>query len=255
MSAGRFRGILGWKFLPWGVPMTLTDVMAELRAKGSEQTKKTFLRHGAKEPFFGVKIGDLKLIVKKVKRDHELALALYDTGNSDAMYLAALVSDPPKMTKAHLNKWVKAAYWQMISCYAVAWTAAESRFGRELALEWIDSKKEQIASAGWSTYAGLLALKADDELDLDEIAELLDRVEAGIHSAPNRVKYCMNNFVICVGTYVTPLADKARATAAAVGEVTVDMGDTDCQVPDAAAYIDKVISMGRQGKKRKTVMC
>jgi 3-methyladenine DNA glycosylase AlkD len=235
--------------------MTLDDVMAELEAKGSPQQKKTFLRHGAKEPFFGVKISDLKVIVKKVKRNHQLALQLYDTGNSDAMYLAALISEPEKMTKAHLTKWVKAAYWQMLSCYAVAWTAAESRFGRELALEWIDSKKEQIASAGWSTYAGLLALTPDEELDLDEITELLDRVEAGIHTAPNRVKYVMNNFVICVGTYVTPLADKALATAEAIGEVSVDMGDTDCKVPDATAYIDKVVSMGKQGKKRKTVMC
>ena len=235
--------------------MTLEDVMAELKAKGSEQTKKTFLRHGAKEPFFGVKVGDLKAIVKKVKRNHELALQLYDTGNSDAMYLAGLISDPPSMTKAQLNKWVKAAYWHMISCYPVAWAAAESRFGRELALEWIDSKKEQIASAGWSTYAGLVALKPDEELDLDEIVGLLERIESGIHSAPNRVRYCMNNFVICVGTYVPSLTAKAKATAKAIGEVTVDMGDTDCQVPDAGAYIDKVIAMGKQGKKRKTVMC
>ena len=235
--------------------MTLTDVMAELEAKGNPQQKKTFFRHGAKEPFFGVKVGDLKTIVKKVKRNHDLALQLYDTGNSDAMYLAALISEPEKMTKAQLNKWVKAAYWYMISCYAVAWTAAESRFGRELALEWIDSKKEQIAAAGWSAYAGLLALKPDEELDHDEIVGLLDRIESGIHSAPNRVKYCMNNFVICVGTYVIPLAAKAKATAKAIGEVTVDMGDTDCQVPDAAGYIDKVIARGSQGKKRKTVMC
>jgi hypothetical protein len=159
------------------------------------------------------------------------------------------------MTKAHLNKWVKAAYWHMLSCYAVAWVAAESQFGRELALEWIASKKEQIAAAGWSTYAGLLALKPDDELDHDEIVGLLDRIEAGIHAAPNRVRYTMNNFVICVGTYVVPLAAKAKATAAAVGEVSVDMGDTDCRVPDAAAYIDKVVSMGKQGQKRKTAMC
>lgn len=235
--------------------MTLDDVMAELEAKGNPQQKKTYLRHGVKEPVFGVKISDLKLIVKKVKRNHELALQLYDTGNSDAMYLAALISEPEKMTKAQLNKWVKAAYWYMISCYTVAWAAAESRFGRELALEWIDSKKEQIAAAGWSTYSGVLALKPDGELDHDEIAGLLERIESGIHSAPNRVKYCMNNFIICIGTYVPTLTAKAKATAKAIGAVTVDMGDTDCQVPDAIGYIDKVIARGSQGKKRKTVMC
>jgi hypothetical protein len=58
-----------------------------------------------------------------------------------------------------------------------------------------------------------------------------------------------------VGTYVPDLTAKAKATAKAIGKVTVDMGDTDCKVPDAGAYIDKMIATGRHGKKRKTVMC
>ena len=235
--------------------MTLDDVMADLQAHGSEQTKKTLMRHGAREPFFGVKVQHLKTIVKKVKKDHSLALALYDTGNSDAMYLAALVCDPAKFTKAQLNKWVKGAYWHYLSCYAVAWAAAESRFGRELALEWMDSKKEQTASAGWSTYASLLSIKPDEELVHDEIVGLLARIKGDIHTAPNRVKYVMNSFVIAVGSSVPALTAKAKATAKAIGQVTVDMGDTDCQVPDAAAYIDKVIAAGRHGKKRKSAMC
>lgn len=237
------------------MPMTLDDVMADLKAHGSEQTKKALMRHGAREPFFGVKVEHLKTIVKKVKKDHDLALALYDTGNSDAMYLAALVSDPVKFTKAQLSRWVKAAYWHMISCYTVAWAAAESRFGRELALEWMESPKEQIAAAGWSTYSSLLSIKDDSELDHDEIVGLLERVESDIHTAPNRVKYAMNNFVICAGTFVPTLTAKAKATAKAVGKVKVDVGDTDCKVPDAGPYIDKSIAAGRHGKKRKSAMC
>ena len=237
------------------MPLTLDDVMADLQAHGSEQTKKVLARHGAREPFFGVKVEHLKTIVKKVKKDHALALALYDTGNSDAMYLAALISDPAKFTKAQLNRWVKAAYWHYLSCYTVAWAAAESRFGRELALEWMESKKEQIAAAGWSTYSSLLSIKPDEELDHDEIVELLERVEEGIHAAPNRVKYAMNCFVIAVGSYVAPLSELAVRTAEQIGPVAVDMGDTDCKVPDAAAYIRKVADMGRVGKKRKTAFC
>lgn len=237
------------------MPLSLDDVMADLQAHGSEQRKKVLTRHGAREPFFGVKVEHLKTIVKKVKRDHALALALYDTGNTDAMYLAALISDPAKFTKAQLNKWVKGAYWHMLSCYTVAWAAAESRFGRELALEWIESKKEQIAAAGWSTYSSLLSIKPDEELDHDEIVGLLGRVESDIHTAPNRAKSAMNNFVICAGTFVPTLTARAKATAKAIGKVTVDVGDTDCKVPDAAAYIDKAIAAGRHGKKRKSAMC
>lgn len=43
--------------------MTLDEVMARLEELGSEQTKNTLIRHGAQEPFFGVKVGDLKKLV------------------------------------------------------------------------------------------------------------------------------------------------------------------------------------------------
>lgn len=235
--------------------MTRDDVMAELERLGSEQTRKTFLRHGAKEPFFGVKIGDLKVLQKRIKVDHELALALYDTGNSDAMYFAGLICDPAKMTKAQLHKWVKAAYWQMIACYTVAWVAAESRFGAELARAWIDSPKELIASAGWNTYASLVGITPDDELDLAEIEKLLDRVPKEIGAAKNHVRYCMNGFVIAVGGAVLPLVKKAKAVAKALGPVAVDMGDTDCKVPLATECIAKIESKGKLGAKRKMARC
>jgi 3-methyladenine DNA glycosylase AlkD len=237
--------------------VTLDDVMADLQAHGSESTKKVLVKHGAREPFFGVKVDHLKTIVKKVKRDHALALALalYDTGNSDAMYLASYLSDPAAFTKAQLNKWAKGAYWHYLSCFAVPWAAAESRFGRELALEWMGSKKEQIAAAGWSTYSSLLSIQPDEELDHAEITDLLARVVRDIHAAPNRAKAAMNNFVIAVGTYVPALTAKAKATAKAVGTVDVDVGDTSCKVPDAGVSIDKVIASGWHGKKRKSVRC
>jgi 3-methyladenine DNA glycosylase AlkD len=235
--------------------MNLNDVMAELESFGSEQTRKTFLRHGAREPFFGVRVGDLKKIVKKTKKNHELSLQLYDTGNSDAMYLAGLISEPQKMTKPQLQKWAKGAYWYYLSCFTVAWVASESKFGRELALEWMDSKKEQISAAGWSTYSSYIALKPDAELDFDEIVELLHRVEREVAKAANRTKYCMVTFVISVATYVAPLLAKAKATAKTIGTVKVDVGDTSCQVPVASESIAKVESMGRVGKKRKSAMC
>lgn len=235
--------------------MTCAEVLAELEKLGNESTKRTLMRHGAREPFFGVRVGDLKTLVKKIKVDHALALALYDTGNSDAMYLAAMIADPMAFTKPQLKKWVKGAYWYMISGFTVPWSASESKFGRELALEWIDGAGEQIQNAGWCTYASLVAIKPDAELDLKEIEGLMARAKKEIGSAPNRTRYAMNNFVISVGSFVAPLTEKAKTVAKALGEVEVDMGDTSCQVPVALDYIEKVERMGRVGKKRKRASC
>ena len=78
---------------------TVEQVMTELKKKGSEQTRKTYRLHGAPEDMFGVKIGDLKVIAKKIKGQQTLACELYDTGNIDAMYLAGIVADGSQMTK------------------------------------------------------------------------------------------------------------------------------------------------------------
>ena len=108
---------------------------------------------------------------------------------------------------------------------------------------------------GWSTYAGLLSLQADEDLDLKEIEGLLGRIATEIGAVPNRVKYTMNIFVIAVGSYVKPLLQQAKAIAKQIGAVKVDMGETECKVPLATAYIEKIEKMGRVGKKRKTLRC
>jgi 3-methyladenine DNA glycosylase AlkD len=235
--------------------MELAEVMAELEKLGSESTRRIFANHGAPASMFGVKVGDLKTVAKKIKGRQDLALALYDTGNSDAQYLAGLVADGKKMTAEQLERWAAGACWYMQAEYTVAWVAAESPHGRELALRWIESPVELVACAGWATYGGWLALKPDAELDLAEIERLLDRIAAGIHGAPNRVRYLMNGFVIAVGSYVKPLTAKARAVGEHIGKVHVDMGGTACKVPLATEYIAKVEAAGKLGAKRKTVKC
>lgn len=235
--------------------MTKEQVLTELEKFGNENTKRTFLRHGAKEPFFGVRVGDMKKIVKKTKKDHELSLELYNTGNSDAMYLAGLIADEEKITKKDLQNWVKKAYWYMISEYTVAWVAAESKYGWELALEWIGSKEEQIASAGWATLSSLVSIKQDEELDIPKLGELLQHIRTNIHHAPNRVRYTMNGFVISAGGYVVELTGQALSVAEEIGKVSVDMGGTACKVPLAPDYIKKIVDRGRIGKKRKMARC
>ncbi len=236
--------------------LTLKEVMQELQSRGSAQTIKTFARHGAPvDKMFGVKVSDLKVILKKIKGDQKLAMQLYDTGNSDAMYLAGLLADGSKMTSKQLNDWAKKAPWYMISDYTVAWVATENAKGFELACKWIESQQELIASAGWSSLTAIAGSRDDSQLDLEKYAELLERVEASIHQSKNRVKYSMNSFVIGVACFVKPLHKLALATAKRIGQVEVDMGDTSCQVPLAVDHIAKTTAKRGVGTKRSTIKC
>jgi 3-methyladenine DNA glycosylase AlkD len=235
--------------------MTTQEVLDELKVLAKPTIKKVLINHGAREPFFGVSVEDLKKIQKRIKKDHELAIELYDTGISDAMYLAGLIVDDAKMTVKDLDRWVKAAYWNMLSEFTVPWVAAESPHGWAMGLKWIESNTEGIAAAGWSTIGSLVSIKNDEALDLKEIEKLLDRVAKTIHDQPNRVRYSMNRFVIEVGSYVSALTAKALETADHIGLVKVEMGGTACKVPGAREYIEKAQVGGKLGKKRKTAKC
>jgi hypothetical protein len=235
--------------------MTIDEIMADLQAHGNESIKKVLLNHGVKEPFFGVKVEHLKTIQKKVKKDYLLAKDLYATGNADAMYLAGLIADDSKMTKADLQTWAEQALSNNINEYTVPWVAAEGNYGFEIGLEWIDSDKDHIAAAGWATLGNMAALTPDSELDLTTYRALLQRVINNIHTSANRVKSRMNIFVINAGCYINPLTDEAIAAANTIGPVYVDTNGTACKVPDAVTYINKVKERGALGKKKKTVKC
>jgi 3-methyladenine DNA glycosylase AlkD len=234
--------------------MTAKTILAEIKPLGKLSYKKVLFNHGVSEPCFGVKVEELKKIQKRIKKDYQLALDLYDTGVYDAMYLAGLIADDAQMTKKDLQNWVKKAS-PALAGSTVAWVAAGSRYGRELALEWIASDRELVAGAGWATLISVVATTEDAELDLPELKQLLQRVKQTIHQAPNEVRKHMNGFVIAVGSYVKPLRALAIQTGEKIGSVTIDVGNTSCQTPFAPDYIRKVEKRGAIGKKRKTAKC
>ena len=112
-----------------------------------------------------------------------------------------------------------------------------------------------LAACGWSTYANYISITPDEELDIAEIAELLEQIRKTIHQERNRVRYVMNSFVITVGAYCFPLFDTVMEVAGEIGKVHVDVGQTACKVPIATDYIHKIESMGRIGKKKVTCIC
>jgi hypothetical protein len=235
----------------------LSSIMTDLKKKGTAQTRKIYSRHGMDpDRVLGVSIADLKVIAKSVKGQQALAQELYATGTMEAMYLACLVADGARLSREQLNEWVEwAAGLQTISEYSVPWVTVDRPDARVVALEWMRSKEAHIAAAGWNTYSGLVSVLPDEVLDFAEIQSLLDTVVEEIGSAPNRVRCTMNGFVISVGGYVKPILKQAKAAAGKIGAVQVDVGDTECKIPLALEYIEKIEGRGSVGKKRKTVRC
>jgi 3-methyladenine DNA glycosylase AlkD len=243
-----------------GVNMTATIinaevVMQELEALGKERMKKMYISNGAHEPVFGVATGAMKPLVKQIKINQSLAEQLYATGNYDAMYFAGIIADPKAMTVEDYDRWIDAAYFYMLSDYVVAVTLSEANIAQEVADTWIASSEELRMSAGWSCYCWLLGNRKDTEFDESKISEMLELVKNTIHTAPERAKYAMNNFIYTVAVSYLPLHDKAVETAKAVGPVEVIQDKTKSKFLSASANIQKAVEKAQIGFKRKHVRC
>jgi 3-methyladenine DNA glycosylase AlkD len=236
--------------------MTAKDIVAELTKLANAPAKKNWINNGgAKEPCLGVKVEDMKKIQKRVKTDYQLALELYDTGIADAMYLAGYITDDAKMTKKDLQKWIEAATSDWVAGYMVPWVASAGPHGREMALKWIESKDETIATAGWQTYSSIVAIRDDADLDLAEIKSLLQRAAKAIHQQPDRLKWAMNGFVIAIACHVKPLHKLAVETANAIGKIAVAQPAKCSTIPFAPERIKQFEARGAIGKKRKSPKC
>jgi 3-methyladenine DNA glycosylase AlkD len=213
--------------------MTLTAVMTELEAAGSEQTRKTYKRHGVPEPMFGVSYAVLDKIKQRIKRDPALAAALWATGNADARVLACKIADPAAIPPA----WIQQVDHKALAA-AMGELAAAAPDPLALAEAWIDAPGMFQPCVGWQV-VGQVAAKGKNPPE-GRLAALLPRIEATIHQAPNGVKDAMNWALIAIGGCSDDLAARAIAHARRIGKVEVDHGDTACKTPDAEAYITKV---------------
>jgi 3-methyladenine DNA glycosylase AlkD len=226
--------------------MTTTEILSRLEAAGNETTRKTLLRHGAKDPLYGVKYADLYKLEKEIKRVFKkasdalqtLALELWATGNHDAQVLATLLADGTRMDEATIDQWMSDCGTCHFMVDAVTGVVAKSSFAALKREAWRQSDDEWIGRAGWRLVSEAAADPTTDDTYLDE---RLAEIEANIHQAKNRTREAMNSAVINIGIRGGVWAEKAMATAGRIGKVHIDHGDTSCKTPDAATYIKKTL--------------
>ncbi|MDE0653659.1 MAG: DNA alkylation repair protein [bacterium] len=214
-----------------------SSVLAELEALGTAQNRKVYARHGVNEPMFGVSFAHLRKLGKKLRPDHDLAQALWASGNHDARVLALAVADPAQSGRSEIEVWAT-DLGNYVLIDEMAAFVARTPFLDGCAEDWIDDTSEWMASAGWT----LVAQQALGDNDLeDQYFELrLASIEAGIATAANRVRHCMNGALIAIGGRNEALRERATAAARRIGPVVVDHGETSCKTPEAVAYIDRI---------------
>lgn len=215
--------------------MSLTEAMAQLEAFGSEQTRKTWCRHGAAEPMFGVKFGDLAKLQKRIKVDHSLAAELWRTGNHDARLLACMVADAAVITEKELKTWALEVK-DSSTAEALAALASRTPMAAKIREVWLADPK--MRRAGWS----MVGHCAKEGASIDEPTAFgyIKRIEADIHSAENWTRRTMMYVLIGIGGRSATSRKAVEAAIKRIGPVAFDSGNTACEFPDAIPYIAKI---------------
>jgi len=231
------------------VPPTLDETMAVLEQKGNENTRKTYLRHGAHEPLFGVKFGDLRPLARKIGTDHGLALQLWASGNSDAQLLACMIADPAQVSEDELDTLLAQIETYFLVDVFVAELAARVEGRSSRAERWIASKRDRTAQAGWD----LLGYVAMHDVDVSNafLEHKLDLIDERIESYGNWTRRSASGVITAIGLRNDELEASARRTALGMGEVRFDPGQTSCVMPDPIEYLEKTKAhRARQAEKR-----
>ncbi len=215
------------------------SALAELKAAGTAQNRKIYARHGATDPMFGVSYAVLDKLAKKIKINHDLAGALWASGNHDARVLGLKIADPALLTSKQAKAWVKDVD-NYILAGALGGLIAQSSLARSLSDLWRDNRSEWLASTGW--FIVTCTAEQPDIWSEAELSKLIKQVTSEIHSRPNRVRHEMNGALIVIALRSSKLCDAVLKAAKKIGTVDVDHGETNCKTPDIELYVTKTLA-------------
>lgn len=192
---------------------TTQEILAQLKSLGDAARRAHNTKAGAPENQFGVKLGDIRTLAKKIKLNHELALELWETGNVDAQLLATLLMKPQTLSTTQLNKLTRSTSCAQVADWLNSYVVAEHPEKESLREKWMVSKDRWSARAGWHFTASRINKGADD-LDL---TALLDRIEKEMPKAKPEVQWTMNNTLAAIGIHHPKLRKRALAIGEKIG--------------------------------------
>lgn len=221
--------------------MNLNEALAQLEAVGNETVRARNARNGAGERQFGVKLGDIRNLAKKIKSNHALALALWETGNIDARLLAILLIRPKSLSAGELDRMVREATFTPVADWLNAYVVKHHPEKESLRQTWMTDADPMAARAGWGQ-TGERVLKSPDGLDLPA---LLDRIEDEMGSAAPEVQWTMNNTLAHIGIQFPQHRERALAIGERLGVYRDYPVSKGCTSPYAPIWINEMVR--RQG--------
>lgn len=218
--------------------MTLNETLKELKALSNEKVRAQNAKRGASDNQFGVSLGDIRKLAKKIRTDHELALSLWETGNVDAQFLATLLIQPKKLSAKEIDRMVRSVSYVWVADWLNSYVVRQHPDKEALRQNWMAADDRWTSRAGWDLTSERVG-KSPDGLD---IPALLNRIETEMADAKPEVQWTMNSTLATIGIHFP----KHRKRAIAIGEKLGIYRDypvsKGCTSPFAPIWIDYMVS-------------
>lgn len=212
--------------------------MVQLESMGNETRRKVNARNGASDNQFGVPMGGLRALAKKIKTDHALAIELWDTKNEDARFLAAMIMDPKQLTEGTVRTMVAENSFIFLADELIYSAVCLAPIALALRNEWIVSEDERIGRAGWAlVIAELTDKKASDE----GIERYLAVIERDMPSAPPLKQELMNRAFVEIAVHYPAYLGRVLALAEQLGVYRDKKMPKGCTSPYAPEWIAAVL--------------
>jgi len=218
--------------------MNLKETLKQLEALGNEKMRAQNTKHGAGDNQFGVRRGETRKLAKKIKTNHELALALWETGNIDAQFLAILLMKPMSLSADEMDRTVRSVTFVEVADWLNSYVVKHHPDKETLRLAWMGTDDPMAARAGWSLTAGRV-VKSPEGLDLPA---LLDRIESEMGSAAPEVQWTMNCTLVETGVHFPEHRERTLAIGETLGIYRDYPDSKGCTSPFAPIWINALVS-------------
>lgn len=225
-------------------PMTVPEVLSQLEAKGDASVRKHNAKWGAGSNQYGVKMGDIRAIAKKIKSDHELGLALWQTGNIDARFAAILIMEPKTLSVREVEDMVKSIDFAAVADWFASYVLKEYPDKDQFRDKWMNSKNRWLARLGW----GLMAGKITRDAEGLDIGKILDRIETEMPGAPNEIQWTMNTALAQVGINHAQYRQRALEIGERLGVYRDYPVSKGCTSPFAPIWINEMVRRQEKGQ-------
>ncbi|QNR82996.1 DNA alkylation repair protein [Pedobacter riviphilus] len=218
--------------------MNLTETLSKLESLGEEKVRAMHIKNGARENIFGVKMGNIRAIAKKIKTDHELALKLWETENIDARLLAILILKPKALSAAEIEQMVYSENFTWAADWFYNYIVKEYPDKEQFREKWMNSENVMLARAGWSLTSGRITREPEGI----DIPRILDRIEKEMPKVAPEIQWTMNTALAQIGINHPDYRERALAIGEKLGiyrDYPVSKG---CTSPFAPIWINEMVS-------------